>query len=204
MIDKIDWWHRIRMPNGEYTPGKVKHGEDGGNWPTERFGMPEDLKGKVVLDIGCWDGFFSFEAEGRGADFVMAIDAARQTEGFKFAKDMLKSKVEWSNHDIQNIWEGRGADVVLCYGVLYHVKSPLIVMENLFGLTNCGGVCLVETAISHHLDAVLEYRPHYGGDVNNFFYPNVKWMELAAKEVGFKNCEKIWADHHRATFRMNK
>lgn len=33
-----------------------------------------DLTGKSVLDIGAWDGFFSFEAERRGARRVVALD----------------------------------------------------------------------------------------------------------------------------------
>ena len=33
-----------------------------------RFPFPTDLTGKRVLDIGAWDGWFSFEAERHGAD----------------------------------------------------------------------------------------------------------------------------------------
>lgn len=33
-----------------------------------------DLSGKTVLDIGAWDGYFSFEAERRGAARVVALD----------------------------------------------------------------------------------------------------------------------------------
>src|SRR5258706_14494121 len=37
--------------------------------------IPADLSGKTVLDVGAWDGFFSFEFERRGAKRVLAIDA---------------------------------------------------------------------------------------------------------------------------------
>src|SRR5437867_1212065 len=36
--------------------------------------IPDDLHGQTVLDIGAWDGFFSFECERRGAARVLAID----------------------------------------------------------------------------------------------------------------------------------
>ncbi len=36
--------------------------------------IPEDLSGMTVLDIGAWDGFFSFEFERRRAKRVLAID----------------------------------------------------------------------------------------------------------------------------------
>src|SRR5260370_1141016 len=39
----------------------------------ERFPIPADLSGKRVLDIGPWDGWFSFEAERRGAR-VTSVD----------------------------------------------------------------------------------------------------------------------------------
>jgi len=37
--------------------------------------IPADLTGKSVLDIGAWDGFFSFEFERRGAKRVLADDS---------------------------------------------------------------------------------------------------------------------------------
>ena len=36
--------------------------------------IPKSLEGKTVLDIGAWDGYFSFEAERRGASRVVALD----------------------------------------------------------------------------------------------------------------------------------
>ncbi len=38
-----------------------------------QFPIPEDLHGARVLDIGTWDGWFSFEMEPRGAE-VLAVD----------------------------------------------------------------------------------------------------------------------------------
>ena len=32
-----------------------------------RLHLPESLAGQSVLDVGCWDGFYSFDAERRGA-----------------------------------------------------------------------------------------------------------------------------------------
>ena len=39
-----------------------------------RLDLPLSLAGESVLDIGAWDGFFSFEAERRGASRVVAAD----------------------------------------------------------------------------------------------------------------------------------
>lgn len=43
----------------------------------KRLELSDDLSGKRVLDIGAWDGFYSFECEKRGAK-VLAIDNCRR------------------------------------------------------------------------------------------------------------------------------
>ncbi|MFZ0668263.1 MAG: methyltransferase domain-containing protein [Acidimicrobiales bacterium] len=69
-IAAISWYHSIdlgRAGGGIVTPG---------NPPDQKVvsgGLP-DLAGKTVLDIGAWDGFWSFLAEKRGASEVKAMD----------------------------------------------------------------------------------------------------------------------------------
>src|SRR4051812_24255739 len=73
-MHSMRWWHSIPLGkdvNGDnvITPGECPHTHTplDTTYITHRFGMPEDLTGKRVLDIGAWDGLFSFEAEKRGA-----------------------------------------------------------------------------------------------------------------------------------------
>lgn len=221
-MQSINWWHRIRMPNGEFTAGQVMHGPDGGDWPTTRFGMPLDLTGKTVLDSGAWDGFFSFEAERRGARFVVASDTSQSeggnwgaNKGFRFAHKMLNSKVEWQQMNIEdkrqvdalkNATLTPSFDLVMSFGVLYHLKSPLLGMENLMSLVKPnGGTLLIETAIAQRNDsAALEYRPHFAGDPTNYFYPNLRWISAAAEQYAAKTTEVIYITPHRATVRITK
>lgn len=70
----LKFWHRIQLSDGSWTNGLVDHGPNGGDWPTKRFGLPESCDGMSVLDIGAYDGFFSFEAEKRGASKFVAVD----------------------------------------------------------------------------------------------------------------------------------
>lgn len=203
----MEFWHRIQLPDSSYTPGKLIHGPDGGDWPTTRFGMPDDLTDKAILDVGCADGFFSFEAEKRNAKTVVAIDL-RPRESFLFCHKALNSNVIYDQSEDLSIPSGLYiSDIVLCYGVLYHVKSPLIAMENLSNWTK--EMCLLETAVSdYETTPGLEYRPNYDNDETNFFYPNSKWIHLAAKEVGFSKSEEIYREgplgHTRATYRLTK
>src|SRR5690349_9581801 len=60
------WYHRIELP-GAVTPGWAPMNRDA-------YKIPADLTGKRVLDVGAWDGFWTFEAIKRGAKQVVAID----------------------------------------------------------------------------------------------------------------------------------
>ncbi len=70
-LQETGWWHSFELPDGNVLKGvnsveSLKH-------RVAQFPIPMDLRGKRVLDIGAWDGWFSFEMERRGAE-VVAID----------------------------------------------------------------------------------------------------------------------------------
>ena len=63
-----------------------------------------------VLDVGAWDGFFSFEAERRGAARVLAIDSFSwegdgwgSKAGFELAHEALGSRVESRTIDVLDL-----------------------------------------------------------------------------------------------------
>jgi hypothetical protein len=58
------WFHSLDLATGVVTPGlksPQQHMHE-----LASFRIP-DLRGKTVLDIGAWDGFYSFAAERLGA-----------------------------------------------------------------------------------------------------------------------------------------
>ncbi|HEV3280244.1 MAG TPA: DUF1698 domain-containing protein [Acidimicrobiales bacterium] len=65
-MESIPWFHSIDLGNGVVTPG------------ASEFQIPEDrfppFAGCSVLDIGAWDGYYSFMAERLGARRVVALD----------------------------------------------------------------------------------------------------------------------------------
>ena len=65
------WWHSIDVGDGVVTPGRKSLAELESR--LSDLGLP-DLRGKTVLDIGAWDGYFSFAAERLGAARVVALD----------------------------------------------------------------------------------------------------------------------------------
>jgi tRNA (mo5U34)-methyltransferase len=213
MNKNIKFWHRVQLPDGSYTPGIVRYGPDGGDWPTTRFGLPTDLTGKSVLDIGAWDGFFSFECEKRGAKEVIASNPlppkGPSLDGFRYNHAALKSNVQHYELDIETFEAGPPIlpfDLVLFYGVLYHLQNPLGAMENVAKLTAPGGTCLLETSTTAlKIDRpMLEYSPRLLGDPMNFFYPNKAWIETAAKEYGFTSAKLIFELQDRVTYELKK
>src|SRR3954462_4571504 len=67
--DALRWYHTIDLGQGVVTKGI-----DATPVRLDRIDLPASLEGLTVLDIGAWDGFFSFEAERRGASRVLATD----------------------------------------------------------------------------------------------------------------------------------
>jgi len=67
--NNASWYHTIRVFDEIKTSGVFDHEKY-----LSKYGLPESLKGKSVLDVGCSDGFFAFEFEKRGAQSVLAID----------------------------------------------------------------------------------------------------------------------------------
>jgi tRNA (mo5U34)-methyltransferase len=80
------WWHSIDLGHGVVTKGFKSSKRLARELQALRL---PDLKGKTVLDIGTFDGFFSFEAERRGAKRVVALDH------FVWSLDIAKAMVDW-------------------------------------------------------------------------------------------------------------
>ncbi len=125
--DALRWYHTIDLGEGVIT-----RGVDNSPERLARLSLPRDLSGRSVLDVGAWDGFFSFEAERRHAARVVATDhyawhgagwgTGQGKAGFQLARTALNSRVEDIDIDVMDLTPDRiGAfDVVLFLGVLYH------------------------------------------------------------------------------------
>lgn len=212
LADSMFWWHKIKLTEDYTTPGICDHTVA---TATSRFGLPEDLTGKTVRDIGSWDGMFAFEAERRGAKSVIAIDIYQACAGqieanwnkanrpFQLAKEILGSKVEYYKDTLESQDDSWTADIVLYYGVLYHIENPLGALKKLATITK--EICLIETTYAKdYANPVLEYRPGFENDPTNAFYPSLSWLKIALKQVGFSKTELVWADDLRCTVRAYK
>lgn len=90
-VAEIDYWyHSIDLGNGLVTPGWAPIDAD-------RYSIPDDLTGKRVLDIGAWDGYWTFEAIKRGAAEVVAIEDFSDDVG---VPDIVKRTNKWETFDL--------------------------------------------------------------------------------------------------------
>ena len=153
-VNQIKWYHSIDLGNGIVTPGY-----DNSTKKLNRLKFPDSLAGKTVLDIGALDGFFSFEAERRGAKRVLATDSfawdVMGKDGFNLAKTRLNSNVEEMYIDVLDLSPEKVGtwDVVLFLGVLYHMRHPLLALEKVASVTK--EMVIVETVV----DMLSQKRP---------------------------------------------
>jgi tRNA (mo5U34)-methyltransferase len=185
-LEKLGWYHSIELPDGTVIEGHQSLEQQ--RRRLRQFPIPEDLTGKRVLDIGAWDGWFSFEMERRGAQ-VLALDMARNTRLLE-ARRLLGSKIEYRIGDICRLtWRDLGTfDIVLFFGVLYHLKHPLLALENVCGMTR--EMACIESFVSDpNPDAipVMEYYEtgELRGQLDNWVGPNVSCLMAFTRTAGF-------------------
>lgn len=147
------WHHRIEVSPGVWTPGLQ-------DTPTllSQIEMPEDLSGMRVLDIGARDGFFTFEAERRGAREVVALDnESPHHTGFAIAAELLDSKASYVTENVYSLSPERYGrfDLVLFLGVIYHLRHPLLALDRIHDVCAPEALLLVET---HMIDEGLVDR----------------------------------------------
>lgn len=108
-----------------------------------------DLKDKKVLDIGCRDGLFSFEAEKLGAREVIGIDSVPSIGARDFLVPFFQSKVQLREFNLLDLKpETFGKfDVVVFPGVLYHLRYPFWSLKLIRDVLKDDGVLLLETAV---------------------------------------------------------
>ena len=195
----INWFHSHAFADGEEVRGikslPVLNAE------ADVF-MKHGVAGKTVLDIGAWDGFFSFEAERRGASRVVATDhfcwsgdgwATRA--GFDYARKKLGSKVEAIDVDVPDLSPAALGtfDVVMLFGVLYHTKDPFKTLE--VAAAMCNDCLIVETETALDAVDIPLMRYHLGaslfGDPTNYWSPNVRCLQDMLREIGFVRFEHV-------------
>jgi tRNA (mo5U34)-methyltransferase len=169
------WFHTFALAPGIYTPGIARdHGYRLGVLGADRFA------GRSVLDVGAFDGFYSFLAEVRGARRVVAVDNEQYVEwvrarfgvtlkggvGFRAIAGLVGSRVEYRRMDALDVHTlGERFDVALCFGILHRVTDPIALLRALAGVLARGGEIVLETYGSRVGGGAPVIEVHEPGDV---------------------------------------
>jgi tRNA (mo5U34)-methyltransferase len=181
------WYHRIELTPEIVTPGWAP-------LDAAAYGVPDRLDGLRVLDVGAWDGYWTFEALKRGAFEVVAIDDFSDTMGaidrdqragwgtFDVCREILGyspeqcRRLEMSVYELDPAVLGR-FDMIFFFGTLYHLRYPQLALDRLAEMGT--GEILLESAI---LD---DFSPYRGGLGHGYpgdhmvmeFYPGAQYGE---------------------------
>ena len=201
-VAEIRWFHRIDLGNGLITPGL-----DDTAAKLQRVKLPADLTGRSVLDIGAWDGFFSFEAERRGASRVLAVDSFcwsgpgwGSKAGFELARRTLNSKVQDAELEVLDLAPEKigSFDVVLFFGVLYHMRHPLLALEKVSSVTTSH--LILETKVDLLSVSTPAMAFYVGDELNrdptNWWAPNIPGLCDMLRAVGFRRFEVVAKPGH--------
>ena len=203
-LEEKGYYHSFRLPDGRVIDGvlSLDHLENRLNC----FGIPQDLTGLRVLDIGPWDGYCTFELERRGAH-VTGIDYV-DLDSFRLLHAAYNSRAEYLHIDVYQLDpQIHGLfDIVLCFGVLYHLKHPLLALERICAVTR--GVCHVDSFCIDPVKHAAGERPDHpyaefypydelGGQLDNWCGPTVTQIEAWIRTAGFARAE--YRGHTRST-----
>lgn len=212
MIDEASvWYHTIDFPDGSSSPGQFDTRP-----AAETVEWPEALVGGRCLDVGTFDGFWSFEMERRGASQVIAIDLddpeeldwsydnriagpagvrRRRTErgpGFRTALERLGSSVERVSRSVYDLSpESDGMfDVVLCGALLVHLRDPVLALERMRSV--CRGQLVLVEAVDERLELLAPFWPvaRFRPWVDQWWRLNSRGLETMLDVTGYRILER--------------
>jgi tRNA (mo5U34)-methyltransferase len=185
------WHQRVELAPGVFSPGVSD-----AHSVVARANLPS-VRGKSVLDIGTCNGAVLFELERRGATRLVGVDIYDQDSfGFAALRSFFGSTAEYAQASVYGLDAvlGERFDIVLLFGVLYHLRHPLLALDALRALT--GEYAVVETAVydeeipsplTHARVALFYRRNELNDDYTNWFLPTrttlIDWCESSGFSV---------------------
>jgi len=167
------------------------------DWKWERLAPHiSSLKGRVVLDVGCGNGYHCWRMAGAGARLIIGIDptqrylaqflAIRHFLGREWPVYLLPFASEALPHNLQAF------DTVFSMGILYHRRSPIDHLLELKGFLRSGGELILETLVIEGPEgSVLVPEGRYAKMRNVWFIPSPATLAVWLKRCGFRNVNTV-------------
>jgi tRNA (mo5U34)-methyltransferase len=203
------WFHNLRLDGIETAPNHFLGDYPSAKWSRFAHALPADLRGCSVLDIGSNAGFYAIEMKRRGADRVVAIEPdARYLAQARFAAAVSDCDIEFQQCSIYDLPAiDQKFDVVLCLGVMYHLRYPLLALDLIHRYV-VGDLLVFQSMLRGAADvpplagdypfserrifdqdgfprmSFIEER--YAGDATNWWIPNLACAMAMLRSAGFE------------------
>ena len=159
------------------------------------------LKDKIVLDLGCSNGYYMFRMAEQYPAFVLGIDPSKicwmQFEALqKYLKYQNLFFLPIGFEDMPENCEM--FDTIFAMGILYHRKAPFDFLRTLKYMLKKGGELVLDTmTVEGDETTVLVPEDRYAGMKNVWFFPSDKALVVWLKKAGFCNIKII--DKYKTT-----
>ena len=166
------------------------------DWKWQRLeGHITPLKDHTILDVGCGSGYHCLRMLGQEAKCVVGIDPSTLflSQFSSIKKYTGPLPVHLLPMGIQDLPQNLQAfDTVFSMGVLYHRRSPMDHLAELFQALKPGGQLVLETLIvpgsEHHC---LVPKDRYAQMRNVWFLPTSKTLEAWLARMGFQDIQTV-------------
>lgn len=150
------------------------------------------LKGKVVGDIGCNNGYYLFKMLEENPTSLIGFDPSPLYKSqFDFINFYAKTPIMYELLGIEHLpFYDLKFDLLFCLGVLYHRHNPIESLKNLQKSLNKNGELILDTFyISGNKEIVLSPKNSYSKIPNVHFIPTIKALQNWAEKAKFRDFE---------------
>lgn len=153
------------------------------------------VSNKIILDIGCGNGYYTLRMLGADAKAVVGIDPTlrfvMQFEAIKYYLNNIKAFV--LPIAVQHLpLEQLSFDMVFSMGVIYHRRDPQQHATQLFECLRPGGELIIESLIvDRHLTETLIPEGRYAKMNNVWWIPCIQVLMDILKQAGFKSIDVV-------------
>ena len=166
------------------------------DWKWQRIAPHiSSLADRMVLDVGCGSGYHCWRMWAEGARLVLGIDPTLLYffQYLCLKRYALSAPVWYAPVRLEEMPLGSQAfDTVFSMGVLYHRRSPLDHLAELYSALRPGGELVLETlVVEGDINTVLMPADRYAAMRNVFFLPAPDLLELWLRRSGFVDVRTV-------------
>ncbi|EPE37419.1 tRNA (mo5U34)-methyltransferase [Candidatus Photodesmus katoptron] len=150
-----------------------------------------NLKNRVILDVGCGNGYHLWRTVGEDTQLSIGIDPSRLCFiQFEAIRKLLGNdqRTHLLPLGIEQLPKLKAFDTVFSMGVLYHRRSPIDHLIQLKDQLRSKGELVLETlVIEGDQNTVLFPVDRYAQMRNIYFIPSASVLKIWLRKTGFKN-----------------